>query len=1206
MKYIIKTFGLISLATVVYGANAAVSRVSMVSNASRRIPSLPAGYLVSGTTSSASTAITFSDTECIDTYTACLKSSDVCGADLEECTTNVLLHAKMPNCLSTLYQCSSNGVASLFGTSNVAALSDIAQKNSYGEVTRYTYPTDGSVLGQMVIGASISNKLSTDQCVRRYTNCLKRDSVCGDHFELCTSWNEFKRQSITCASTLARCQSDGLIELFGTTNTSVAPNGDSRIDVAISDGAQYAAANAVKTCYNVVDACLVNACTGNPWRCVEGANMSTITSADFIAGGLTGDTTSTSTLSIGEDGNVTSDYDLYALTTNQEVRKFIKGKCLSAIGGNKSCYMTFLERVPKDKDLADIDNQEDVFSLAYAARKEFANTKIQDALKTFDKRAKDNCIKTITECVKRSCGKGLGTLCYQNSRDTDGSIHVNNSKNYKDIKAGCKAIVDTDANCQYAANSGTDDGYMYAYVDDSVFSKLFPEYGTGTASGTVTPSRGVNANDPLGAIASLNAMLATSYNDGALANLKKQCQTVALLCVRSMCGTDYVNCYRNRTDIIIDGTYNTNSKTLDRSMNKVGGLLDYNIVIGLCMNTVKTSSVCEEHLKLATSDWIEEQDTESWGSNTSVRDAWYESNTTSLLTGTTDGVLVGCAISADQASSNENCIEGSIVSVTPPTNDCSGVMDESGCLYTTEIRQGQSEYVLENGAKTLFQTLLRDVELEVQMKYNAKLTKEQNMCLANNNGGLAGKNGSEATFQWVKLKSNKVPSNYAAKGLSTSQFTTSNDLYGSFCRAKITIMSDDKAIQDNLGGESVAYFAVGDPFTCGSWIKQSTLDTISKAVGDAAYNREKDRNKRGDEIERRWWTIGSALVGGVGGYAGMDALQRGNGTLGGLLNPSKNSYTTTNTKNSEGQSCLDDIASARKEYAKVAKNVHNEYEEAAVNNYNRAVNYANSALSHARKGKANVSGIEFAPLYGYTAETSDKYIWNTVSVNTINGHIRNITDTYGKFCDRYCESDIVDVTTILAQSPADEHATKQISDLKTILKRATEKVTSEAQKTLNERDYTLVSGTSAHDQAKLAQQKMRDINTDIGKGDFLNVGKVPGEAAKQMVLTGKDSNALETFPTALRDLEDECQKLVDATENTSGRLTKNLIAGGVGAGLSALVAYHIVDDTQKLKYSKAEQEAIDQWMNEVGSHIKCYLGGEELGSYGDVISFELN
>ena len=1203
MKYIIKTFGLISLATVVYGANAAVSRVSMVSNASRRIPSLPAGYLVSGTTSSASTAITFSDTECIDTYTACLKSSDVCGADMEECTTNVLLHAKMPNCLSTLYQCSSNGVASLFGTSNVAALSDIAQKNSYGEVTRYTYPTDGSVLGQMVIGASISNKLSTDQCVRRYTNCLKRDSVCGDHFELCTSWNEFKRQSITCASTLARCQSDGLIELFGTTNTSVAPNGDSRIGVAISDGAQYAAANAVKTCYNVVDACLVNACTGNPWRCVEGANMSTITSADFIAGGLTGDTTSTSTLSIGDDGSVTSDYDLYALTTNQEVRKFIKGKCLSTIGGNKSCYMTFLERVPKDKDLADIDNQEDVFSLAYAARKEFANAKIQDALKTFDKRAKDNCIKTITECVKRSCGKGLGTLCYQNSRDTDGSIHVNNSKNYKDIKAGCKAIVDTDANCQYAANSGTENGYMYAYVDDSVFSKLFPEYGTGTASGTVTPSRGVNADDPLGAIASLNAMLATSYNDGALANLKKQCQTVALSCVRSMCGTDFVNCYRNRTDIIIDGTYNTNSKTLDRSMNKVGGLLDYNIVIGLCMNTVKTSSVCEEHLKLATADWIEERDTESWGSNTSVRDAWYDSNTTSLLKETTDGVLVGCAISADQASSNENCIEGSIVSVTPPTNDCSGVMDESGCLYTTEIRQGQSEYVLENGAKTLFQTLLRDVELEVQMKYNSKLTKEQNMCVANNNGGLAGKNGSEATFQWVKLKSGKVPSNYAAKGLSTSQFTTSNDLYGSFCRAKITIMSDDKAIQDNLGGDSVAYFAVGDPFTCGSWIGQSTLDTISKAVGDAAYNREKDRNKRGDEIERRWWTIGSALVGGVGGYAGMDAIQRCNGTLGGLLSPSSKTYTTTKTKNSEGQSCLDDIASAEQSYARVTKNIYGKpSDDAAAHYYNKAVQQANSALSHARKGKANVSGIEFVPLYGYTSGTPDTYEWVRTSFDKAVSSIRG----YYEFCDSACGKYLDDAENMLLSQP--KEANPDISAIKRLVRNAANSVKTEASKKSvnNGDDYNLVN------RANSAIGSMNIVLSDKGieRDDFLTVKEHKGEESRLATLpTSTDKNGndtLQSFQSSLSDLKDECQKLVDATEDTSGRLTKNLIAGVAGAGLSALTAYHIVDDTQKLKYSKAKQEAIDQWMNEVGSHIKCYLGGEELGSYGDVISFELN
>jgi hypothetical protein len=124
------------------------SRVSVTTTASR-MPTLAVnlggGTLVSSTTSSALLA----DKDCIDAYTGCIKDADSCGENFEECTTKVLFHGKMPNCLSTLAQCTSSGVNSLFGTTNVAALSSVATKNTYGEVTDYTYPTDGSVLGQM-------------------------------------------------------------------------------------------------------------------------------------------------------------------------------------------------------------------------------------------------------------------------------------------------------------------------------------------------------------------------------------------------------------------------------------------------------------------------------------------------------------------------------------------------------------------------------------------------------------------------------------------------------------------------------------------------------------------------------------------------------------------------------------------------------------------------------------------------------------------------------------------------------------------------------------------------------------------------------------------------------------------------------------------------------------------------------------------------
>lgn len=898
MRNIVKIFGLLSIIAVIPGAMAATSRVSVINNASPRLPSI-AGRLISGTTNTvtntttSSTAAYYGDSECIEKYTDCIKEDDVCGSDFQECTTNVLFHGQMSKCLSVLYQCSSSGINALFGTTAINALSTVsttATVDGVTEVTRYTYPTDGSVLGQLIIGAGITNKLTTEQCVRRYTNCLQRDDICGADFELCTTNKLFKKQALLCDSTLQRCQNDGKKELFGSVADAgrLAPQGDSRLRQLIDEGASLAALNAVKTCQKVTDNCLVSACAKNPLSCVEGTSLASIDAAELIASG----TGALQTAQVMHEGVETA--------TASDVRKLLKTACLETIGSNRYCHMTYREKVPSDRELGDPDLQEEVFSLAYSARKSYANTKVQEAMKKFDTKAKNNCVETIKECAMRSCGGGLGSVCYKQAGNGTTGVQVNGTNTYGDIMAGCSAIVNADANCIYAATSAGEDGYTYTYYDDSedsAFNRLFPLFSEST-------------RDPIGAVATLNSLLATSYNDAAIEKMKKQCQTVALSCVKSMCGTDYENCYRNRTDIV-SGTYDTGIGKFDRSMNKMGGVLDYNIVIGMCMNTVKNSSVCEEHLKVATAEWrnSEYSDSESWGANNTVRDAWRDANKTTI-TGTYENqVIIACKPGDQDNVGNENCNQ--YATIDPIDGDCIGVMDEEGCVYSEPVYETYTEYVLNNGAKTLFETLLVDVEKEVQAKYNAKLTKEQNVCLANNAGGIMGSSENGSTFMWVKLKSGRVPANYVNKGLNTRQFVASNDLYGSFCRARITVQSDDKDIQDLLKNNSVAYFAVGDSFTCGSWISDADLRKISDTVGNRelckqGYGQWDSKTGKCDgsklstkeKIAYAWGTVAPALGGGALGLGLTES-----GLVGGLLNKSNIINSNGVTRKQDKDTC---------------------------------------------------------------------------------------------------------------------------------------------------------------------------------------------------------------------------------------------------------------------------------------------------------------
>ena len=99
---------------------------------------------------------------------------------------------------------------------------------------------------------------------------------------------------------------------------------------------------------------------------------------------------------------------------------------------------------------------------------------------------------------------------------------------------------------------------------------------------------------------------------------------------------------------------------------------------------------------------------------------------------------------------------------------------------------------------------------------------------------------------------------------------------------------------------------------------------------------------------------------------------------------------------------------------------------------------------------------------------------------------------------------------------------------------------------------------------------------------------------------------MQEFSTDVYRLRQICSDLEIAKEETSGRLLKNLAGGVVGMAAGGALTHYILENYYDVKYENAENEAITQWMNDVGSHIQCYLGSEELGSYGDVISFELD
>ena len=850
MKILNKIVGFLAVCSVVPAAYALTARPGVVNpatTASRRLPTMTS-YLT-GTTSVVGTTTTSSslldNAECIDAYTDCISASDACGPNFEECTTNVLFHAQMPKCLSVLAQCTASGINDLFGTSSTTALSNVKDDNDYGEVTEYTYPTAGSVMGQMITGAAIANMYSTGDCVRRYTTCLQRDNVCGAEFELCTTTNEFRKQRVYCDSTLARCAAEGKIELFGSATNYNNPTSDSRVGVMIDEGAALAAVNAVSTCYKVADQCILNACARNPYKCISGSSRYVAYLADAINSG---------------ELNLSAN-DLLELSdtfSNSETQGYIRNACLDTIGANKYCYATFLGNgaMPSSSQLADPDNQEMIFDDAYAARMNSSmRAKISDAMQQFDSAAKSSCSDTISSCVMRVCGGGSGASCYALVFSQNGNNSINGGATYDQIKTGCEAIVNTDPNCQYAAANPDDvGGYVYTYNQTGAFDVLFPRLTSGGFSSTGTVY-GANSDDPIGVVASLNASLSTSYSDAAIAQLRTRCENVAKSCVKSMCGDEYTNCYRNRTDIYSSLTQ-TDTASFDNSMNKVGGVLDYTIVLGLCLDTVKNADACQEHLDIEIAKLNSTQPgnlTSSWGEGTSsVRSGWLDAGSSVNLS----------KVTSDQVPVTD--MDGN--PLCRADGGGQGVCDTVGAngeIYDEPIYQTFSTYQQNLAAENLFSELVYDLEKEAQAIYNSKLTQEQNMCLAQNNGGIMAGRDTGSTFMWAKLKNNRVPNDYNVNGLKRTNFDPSNELYGSFCAMRVTVQSDDADIQEAMRDASWtnAYFAVGDSFTCGSWIPSSALEEMANA---AAKDATSDMRARQGRTEF-WTTLLGTVGGGLGG-----------------------------------------------------------------------------------------------------------------------------------------------------------------------------------------------------------------------------------------------------------------------------------------------------------------------------------------------------
>ena len=125
----------------------------------------------------------------------------------------------------------------------------------------------------------------------------------------------------------------------------------------------------------------------------------------------------------------------------------------------------------------------------------------------------------------------------------------------------------------------------------------------------------------------------------------------------------------------------------------------------------------------------------------------------------------------------------------------------------------------------------------------------------------------------------------------------------------------------------------------------------------------------------------------------------------------------------------------------------------------------------------------------------------------------------------------------------------------------------------------------------------------------VNLQAVEITTSETVGATGAKSGDVERLKTSLRSLYEDCQnndKNTDTDDARKKRRNANLIAGAAGTAVLGALGAGITGSVLQAKYENAANDAVKQWYEEIGEHIQCYLGNEELGSYGDVVTFDID
>ena len=88
----------------------------------------------------------------------------------------------------------------------------------------------------------------------------------------------------------------------------------------------------------------------------------------------------------------------------------------------------------------------------------------------------------------------------------------------------------------------------------------------------------------------------------------------------------------------------------------------------------------------------------------------------------------------------------------------------------------------------------------------------------------------------------------------------------------------------------------------------------------------------------------------------------------------------------------------------------------------------------------------------------------------------------------------------------------------------------------------------------------------------------------------------------VNNLIDACSSYISNKSNQTAKLWSTVGGAVIGGTAGGVLAYQATRSIQNANLDKVQQAAYNEWMEGVGKHNRCYIGGEEVGMYGEMIS----